>query len=290
MVKIGKKNTPAQAKSAGSIRVAQSTYQKALIKKLLTQVLIALMAVLLIYLCFAATIVRFVPAAGGPVLVKNNTYPGGILPPDSSALVTLNPAKKINGGIGDRIQQAFLPQANTATVEVLAGPIGKLDWVEPGILTVDGKSIDVPVRQDPGIEFLGAKDAEGVAGPEYVGVCVSGSCVPGSPVFFSTSNVYGIPITEQSFDSAPDWALLKNPDRTRPTAPALAEFLVAAGKSPTQGRGLCQARAVLKTSLSDDLLARAVTDIETLSDSEFKNFDTTVNSTVKGCSKAGGKS
>ena len=72
-----------------SVRVSQGTYQKALITKLFAQLLIGLLVVVFVYICFAATIVRVVPSDAGLIPVKNNTYPGGQVPPAAQILVSL---------------------------------------------------------------------------------------------------------------------------------------------------------------------------------------------------------
>lgn len=274
--------------SAGAVRVASTTYQKALLKKVATNLLLAFFALVAVYFCFAATIIRAVPSDAGLTLVKNNTYPGGILPHESTALITLDLAEEVPTGVADKLQQSVLRQSPTAVVQVLAGPIGKVKWVEPGILTVDGATLPIPFPEDPGLEFLAATAPDGGPGVEYVGVCVEGACAEGTPVFFRTANVLGVPISQEDFSAKPDWDRLKNADRERPTADELGDFLVESGVIGEKQAG-CVGKRVEASSLSSDLLSRTVADVNSISDSEFADFDAMVQRHVKACKAAGKK-
>lgn len=172
--------------ATGSVRVAQGTYQKALVQKLVSQLIIALVALLVVYLCFAATLVRFVPSDAGFVLTKNNTNRGGTLPANSQALVSLDPEAVVGDSMVDRLKQSFVPQKPTAVVEVLAGPIGRVKWTK-SLLTVNGKALKTNFAQDPQLEYL--ED-------QYIAVCVAGACEPGSAVLFTSPQIIGVPVQQ----------------------------------------------------------------------------------------------
>ena len=177
-----KANNPAK-----NIRVAQGTYQKALLKKLVSQLLIAIIGLFVVYLCFAATIVRFVPSSAGIVLTKNNTYPGSELPENAQVLISLG-EEDVKTGLGDRLKQSFIPQDSAALVSVLAGPTGRVKWTGQQ-LTVNEEPVAVNFAEDPNVPFL-----EG----QYIAICIKGDCAPGSPVIFEKGKVIGVPIQQNA--------------------------------------------------------------------------------------------
>lgn len=171
-----------------SVRIASGTYQRAMLKKLVAQIVLVFMAALLVYLCFAATIVRVVPSSAGFLPVKNNTYPGGIIPVDAQVLIDLDPESPPGRAMKDRLAQSFVPQKPSALVSVLAGPIGEVKWAG-GVVTVDGEILPATLPADPGIEFL--ED-------QYFAVCISGDCLPGEAILFISDQVIGIPFKQDA--------------------------------------------------------------------------------------------
>ena len=212
-MKFGKKKDPTVE---GSVRVAQGTYQKALVTKLLLQLGLALLALVLVYLCFAATIVRVVPSSAGMVPLKNNTYPGGQLPVNSQILIRLDGNDPVGSSVRDRLQQAVVPQKPSALVSVLAGPIGRVKWTG-GILTVNGKVMSAPFPTDPHLEYLNS---------QYVAVCIKGDCTPGSAIVFEPSQVLGVPLRQNApIPPAPPLQAEDNNPRSTPEG-ALQEYLL----------------------------------------------------------------
>jgi hypothetical protein len=155
--------------------------------------LLTVVGLVLVYLAIAATLVRFVPTTtgAGVVLVKNNTYPGGLIPPGEQVLVSAEKAQADD--VWTHLQQAALPADDAAVVEVAAGPYGKLAWQPPGIITVDGELTTVVMEERPNAEYLDNS---------YLATCISGACTPGVGLIFSQDNVYGTVVSSQALQPA----------------------------------------------------------------------------------------
>lgn len=201
--------------SQQSIRVSQGTYQKALLTKFLSQLIVAIIGLLLVYVCFAATIVRFVPSSAGIILTKNNTYPGAEIPEKAQVLISLSDIE-VKTGLADRLKQAFIPQKPSALVQILAGPDGRVKWTG-GLLTVNNLPLSVPFPQNPDLKFL-----EG----QYVSVCLKGDCTPGTSIIFKTSQTIGVAI-EQNVPVPPPPTINENANSSRATAEnAVRTFII----------------------------------------------------------------
>lgn len=170
-----------------NMRVAKNVYRSSVVSTLLKVFFYVPLVLAIIYVCFAATIVRVVPTLNevGFVPVKNMTYPGGMAPQNAVLLVHLD--KPQGDGIVDRLKQSFIPSERVALVSIVGGPYGKLSSVK-GEVVLDGKN--TRVRTDIGDrEFLN---------DEYLATCLKGSCVAGEGVIFSADNIYGQPLTDRS--------------------------------------------------------------------------------------------
>lgn len=109
----------------GDIRVAKGVYRRNAAKRVCGIVGVVVLALVVVYLCFAATIIRFLPTTKGPVAVKNATFDGGIAPQGST--VVINTASPVKDDMGSHVLQALTLQNNVATVKVEAGPTGKIN-------------------------------------------------------------------------------------------------------------------------------------------------------------------
>jgi hypothetical protein len=164
------------------IRVTHGLQRKFIATKAARNIGLALVMLIVVYLCFAITIVRFVPTSFGLVLTKNNTYAGNILPSNSQVLI--NPGVTVKTNILGRLKESFIPTSHAQLLEVLAGPTGTINWTKPNILAVNGQVLTAKFPQNPGIKYLNN---------QYIGVCLKGYCTVGQPVIFDASNVLGIP-------------------------------------------------------------------------------------------------
>jgi len=192
-----------------SIRVSKETYRQAMFKKTLKNVLIIILILFALYLGVAAVMMRVVPSSAGMIPVKNNTYSGGELPDDSQALISLKPGEDpVKTGPMDRLQQAFIPQKPTALVSVKAGPFGKISWVA-GIFTVDGQPITSTIKENSELKFLEN---------QYVGICISGDCAPGTALIFHKDKVMGIPLKQDAV-VPPEPAPKVDPTTPAPASP-----------------------------------------------------------------------
>lgn len=169
------------------LRVATSAYRKILLKRIAAILGYSIVGGFIVYLCFAATIMRAVPTSEGLVLVKENTFHGGNIPANVSILINTTTEQK--NDYGERLKQAFIPSKNAAVMEVVAGPHNSISWIASGLVTVDGALTDVHMSQQPlnsdGTTKTKLRD-------EYLGVCVSGDCVVGEGVIISSKNIYGL--------------------------------------------------------------------------------------------------
>lgn len=173
------------------LRVANSAYRKILLKRVFTILGYSVVGVFILYLCFAATIMRAVPTASGAgiVPVKENTFRGGHVPAGVSILVDTEVEQK--NDYVERLKQAFVPSKTAAVVNVVAGPHASISWVASGLITVDGVLTDVHVAEQPLEDDQKIKTK---LRDEYLAVCISGDCVPGEGIIVSQKNIYGLTI------------------------------------------------------------------------------------------------
>jgi hypothetical protein len=175
------------------LRVANSAYRNILLKRIAAILGYSLVGVFIVYLCFAATIMRAVPTTSGAglVLVKENTFHGGNIPANVSILVDTKAEQK--NDLLERLKQAFVPSKNAAVVKVVAGPHNSISWVASGLVTVDGALTSVHLAEQP----LGADNtAKTKLRDEYLTVCVSGDCIPGEGVIVQAKNIYGLTLNK----------------------------------------------------------------------------------------------
>lgn len=190
---MARANKAKQAKQTNAqIRVSRSAVAKVLAGRVVKGVVATVLAVGIVYCVVAAMLVRVVPSVSGtgPQVVKNITYPGGLIPP--GRLIMVDVAKQAGTDPLSRLKQAFVPSASYALVETTAGPTGKLMWAAPDILTIDGKpapapypattSGESPLRKHEKIDYLKG---------EYAGVCISGACESGSMIIVDKENILG---------------------------------------------------------------------------------------------------
>lgn len=171
------------------LRVANSAYRKILLKRIAAILGYSLVGVFIIYLCFAATIMRAVPTTSGAglVLVKENTFHGGIIPENVPILVDTKAEQK--NDLVERLKQSFVPSKNAAVVKVVAGPHNTIGWIASGLVTVDGALTKVHLEQQP---LDADNSAKTKLRDEYLTVCVSGDCTPGEGVIVPAKNIYGL--------------------------------------------------------------------------------------------------
>lgn len=191
--KIGKETTEpnfkhpkevVKEKSKPQIRVAKNVYWKQIFKRIGKAIAYSVIIGFVIYLCFAATIIRVLPATNelGFIPIKNITFPGGIAPVGSQLVVSLDTPQ------GDdslsRLEQSVIPTNTAALVRVLAGPTGQLTWTESGLITVDGIPMPVTIENKPEKMILAN---------QYLVECLKG-CEPGTGLIIHKTHVYGEPL------------------------------------------------------------------------------------------------
>lgn len=179
--------------SSPSIRVSKSAYRKYMFKKIYDILGYIIIALLIIYLCFAITILRIVPSMSGTGLVpiKNMNYSGGIIPEGNKLLIS---SEKVDNSIFGKLKQTFIPSKDYSVVKVKAGPYGKLTWAEPGIISVDGKILDVSYPpQEKGKNPL-EENEQNYLKDQYVVSCISGNCQVNQGYIISKDNIVGVPL------------------------------------------------------------------------------------------------
>jgi hypothetical protein len=192
------------------VRISYSAVAKLVAKRFVFAVAAVFVAVLVLYVCFAATLLRVVPTldGAGMVPVKNMTYEGGVIPEGEVILVNRYEAQE--GDIFSHLRQAFVPAEGAMVVQVHAGPYGKMDWTEPDILSVDGKPVNAPVTavMVPESDKIGAEKVptspiadreDPFLKSEYVGQCLAGACAEGTGVLFHQDNIYGTVINDEEY-------------------------------------------------------------------------------------------
>lgn len=237
----------------GSIRVKQSAYRKAFVKKVAVQTSLVLLAVTVLYVGFAATIIRFVPTQSGLTLIKNNTY-GNAIP--QGTVVLVNPKDKVDTSFVGNLTYSLLPQKNAVVAQIHAGPFGNLKWTPPNILTVNGAPLP--------IEFPTKLDKEYLEN-EYVGVCLKGACQPGSPLFFSRENVYGIPLKASDFNKSPNFSKIQPKEDKGvniPSPAAISPWVTSIQPAWSAEKAECVSRLIIRSKLPSEALAYIAGQIE----------------------------
>lgn len=195
MPKLFAQNSTEVSKHQPKLRVANSAYRKILFKRISAILGYSLVGSFILYLCFAATIMRAVPTTSGAgiVLVKENTFRGGHVPADVTILVNTEVEQK--NGYAERLKQAFIPSSNSAVVKVVAGPYNSISWIASGLITVDGVLTDVHVAEQP----LDSDQKEKTKlRDEYLAVCITGDCIAGEGIIISQKNIYGLTLEDYS--------------------------------------------------------------------------------------------
>jgi len=165
------------------VRIAKSTYGSLLATKLLKGFLFGLTALVVLYLCFAVTIVRVLPTTSiGLTPVKNITYPGGLIPAEEVVVVDM--VESHGSEIVDHFMQSVTPNGNVAKVRVEAGPWAKFSWKE-GVVIYKDQILEMTMPNAP--ESTALQD-------EYLVTCMSGACVEGQGYVISKGQVLGTPL------------------------------------------------------------------------------------------------
>lgn len=182
-----------EEEAPSNIRVAKNIYRKQLAKKIVVIFGYAALVVVVIYACFAATIIRVIPATNGVGLtpVKEHTFSGGQAPPGSRLVV--NPNATVGDGGLDRLLQGFKPTSDVALVDVHSGPFGKVSWQPDGRVLIDGDDSGLKMSRSSVEEDKADKVIEFSLNDEYLVECVEGDCTVGLGLIISMDNVYGVP-------------------------------------------------------------------------------------------------
>lgn len=188
-VKSKKPQARPEAPKTPQIRVAKGVYRRFIASTFASFLGWTLVALVVVYACFAVTIMRVLPTDTnlGFIPVKNITYPGGIVP--EGELIVANTSASQGDGLLDRMRQAVVPSASTVLVKVKAGPYGRVAWAPSGLTTVDGKSLGIILRKDPETKLLNK---------QYIGECLGGACEVGEGVMIPEGNIYGEPLKKRS--------------------------------------------------------------------------------------------
>lgn len=168
------------------IRVDKATYRRAIFRKFTKLFSWLMLAAVTVYLCFAVTLLRVIPATNGLGLspVRNTTFTAGAAP-TGEIVVTSTTAPQGRTAL-DRLVQSVVPTKNVAKVEIVAGPFGKLDFTTKGATVVDGRVYPIVVSNPPSKHFLEK---------EYLVKCLGGDCVKDTGMIVPESYFYGEPLT-----------------------------------------------------------------------------------------------
>src|SRR5699024_2968200 len=125
--------------------VSSATVVKTAIKRFFGVLKIVITILVLLYVVLSLTVVRVIAGLGGAglVLSKEEHYYGDIMPVSQSKGIKEEVVIDLvnsydSSSLLDKFKIAFVPNPNTAIVEVAAGPTGKLKGVEPNLVFVNG--------------------------------------------------------------------------------------------------------------------------------------------------------
>ena len=165
------------------VRIAKGTYSSLMATKILKALGFGVIALLVLYLCFAATIVRVLPTSSiGFVPVKNITFAGGLIPAGENVIVDMQNTQ--GSEVLDHLKQSVLPNGNAARVQVEAGPWDSFTWKE-GVVIHDQQVLTMEMPNRP--ESTDLHD-------EYLVTCLEGACVPGQGYVLNENQVLGSPL------------------------------------------------------------------------------------------------
>lgn len=177
------------------IRISKGTYYSSVLKSMSGFIGIIIISLIVLYVVFAATLIRVVPTTtAGFIPSKNMTFSGGIAPAGSELLVSMGSDQ--GKDFGSRLKQSFLPMNDAAIVKVVAGPYGKLTWAEPDRVTIDGKLVEAKLKPVDKKSPLDNRDP--YLKDEYLAVCIKGDCVVGDAVIVSKNKIVGVPLKNYS--------------------------------------------------------------------------------------------
>jgi len=248
---VGKRRGNTEVEHTPRIRIAQTTYQKAILRKLITQILLVVLAIVVVYVVFAGTLLRIVPStSNGFTLIKNNTFSGERVPAGEDVMISTTTDQ--GSGFLDHLAQSFTPQSNTAIVQVLAGPSGTVKWSKDGVLKVDGKALPVSFPVDPNKPYLNY---------EYIAICIKGDCNPGEPLIFGQDRIYGVPLKKSELKNGVDLSNLKGRvegTEGRPTVANIAVWVKGTHQNFNNAQASCIAGLFYNSSMTSEELTKFV--------------------------------
>lgn len=178
------------------VNVTIAAAGRLLFRRVMTILAFAVVGFIIVYASLASTIIRVLPATNieGITVVKENTFTGGMIPAGEHAIVNPHPGAdgEVKTGFSDRLLQGILPNSNASRVEILAGPYGDIEWMETGLVQVDGELMDVSMEAP---ETADGAPKEHLSG-EYLVRCIEGLCEPGEGLIVSVDNFYGLPVED----------------------------------------------------------------------------------------------
>lgn len=185
--RLMQKNHNPSKKEKKQVRVARDVYFKNIRRRIIMMLQLGFGALFIVYLCFAATILRVIPSFESPgfIAVKNLNDDGGIAQPGTQLLVS-TVDKEVKSGFGSRFVQAFIPTQNTAIVNVVGGPYGRVQWNE-AFTVLDNNPVLVKMS-DNGTAYLNN---------DYLVECVKGDCEKTKGFIVSMNSVYGETVSRE---------------------------------------------------------------------------------------------
>lgn len=170
------------------VKVSSSAIFRSQIKRVIRALVWTLLLFFIIYVCFAATLVRVVPSTDvGPILTKNITAEGDMIP--EGTLLVVDNSREQDGSIGKNLENAFIPSGNYRVVEVLAGPYGEFN------VNTDSGSFATSFEGDPLNLSMSETQLEeresNYLNNEYITRCIEGNCAEGKGYIVNRENIVG---------------------------------------------------------------------------------------------------
>lgn len=206
-----KKNT--DNKSATNIKVYKKTAVSTLASHIWKFIILGVVSLIVLYLVFAATILRFVPAGSdiGLTLVKNNTFKGGDIP--AGEVVLINNLEPAGNDLASNLKNSFIPIKSASMVQVLAGPYGSFKYDSSGLVIIDGEPLVSKLKKSETTNYFEKKFLKN----EYVALCIKGDCPINELIIFDKNQVIGVTINQDRIDDVinEDFSFFPNYDEAQ---------------------------------------------------------------------------
>lgn len=148
-----------------------------LVRNIVGMIVLVAALILGIYAVLAVTVLVVLRSDSDNVLVLRGAFPVGQAPAGAFAYASSEP---VDYSFMGKVTQATSGVPSGSVVQIVAGPAATISTNADGYIVVNGEATD----------FHGQVDSYSLT-REYVALCVSGKCEPGSAVLIGQDNIVG---------------------------------------------------------------------------------------------------